>query len=155
MENTGAHNIDLILILAIGFSVALVLGYITHRFGWSSIVGLNIFMPQYLQNVVGLTPTNAGLTLIAFMIALNVSAGASGHVLCRVVHYKTLPMVGLAVSISALLVLAWNVDRVSHRPAGRGKAISGSRPTTIVSVWCRAWDHRHSVGSRNSMNEAR
>ncbi|MPZ38808.1 MAG: MFS transporter [Rhizobiales bacterium] len=86
---------------------------LAHAFGWSSIVGLNIFMPQYLQNVVGLTPTTAGLTLIIFMIALNISAGASGHVLCRVVHYKTLPMVGLAVSISALLVLAWNVDRVS------------------------------------------
>ena len=39
MENAGAHNLDLILILAIGFSAALVFGYITHRLGWSSIVG--------------------------------------------------------------------------------------------------------------------
>jgi MFS family permease len=86
---------------------------LAHAFGWSSIVALNIFMPQYLQNVIGLTPTVAGLTLILFMIALNISAGASGQVLCRVVHYKTLPIIGLAVSISALLVLAWNVDRLS------------------------------------------
>jgi MFS family permease len=86
---------------------------LAHAFGWSSIVGLNIFMPQYLQNVVGLTPTAAGLTLIMFMIALNVSAGASGHVLSRAVHYKTWPIIGLAISISALLVLAWNVDRVT------------------------------------------
>jgi MFS family permease len=84
-----------------------------HAFGWSSIVGLNIFMPQYLQNVIGLTPTSAGLTLVIFMIALNVSAGAAGHVVGRVVHYKALPMAGLAVSISALLVLAWNVGSVS------------------------------------------
>jgi CPA2 family monovalent cation:H+ antiporter-2 len=33
------HNIDLILTLAAGFSAALVLGYITHRLGWSPIVG--------------------------------------------------------------------------------------------------------------------
>ena len=39
MKNAGAHNLDLILILAIGFTVALVFGYITHRLGWSSIVG--------------------------------------------------------------------------------------------------------------------
>ena len=39
VENAGAHNLDLILILAIGFTVALVFGYITHRLGWSSIVG--------------------------------------------------------------------------------------------------------------------
>ena len=35
---------------------------VAHAFGWGSIVGLNIFLPQYLQNVVGLTPTDAGLT---------------------------------------------------------------------------------------------
>ena len=84
-----------------------------HAFGWSSIVALNIFMPQYLQNVIGLTPTAAGLTLVIFMIALNISAGTSGYVLGRVMHYKMLPMTGLAVAICAILVLAWNVDRVS------------------------------------------
>jgi MFS family permease len=84
-----------------------------HAFGWASIVGLNIFLPQYLQNVTGLTPTSAGLTLITFMIALNISAGASGYVLGRVVRYKLLPTAGLAVAICAILVLAWKVDSVS------------------------------------------
>src|SRR5262249_14552119 len=32
-------------------------------FGWASIVGLNIFLPIYLQSVMGLSPTNAGLAL--------------------------------------------------------------------------------------------
>lgn len=80
-----------------------------HAFGWSSIAGLNIFMPMYLQNVAGLTPTAAGLTLIAFMIALNISAGMSGYILGRLVHYKLLPMIGLCVAIGALLLMAWNV----------------------------------------------
>jgi MFS family permease len=84
-----------------------------HAFGWASIVCLNIFMPQYLQNVIGLTPTGAGLTLVIFMIALNISAGAAGYVLCRVVHYKMLPMAGLTVSVCAILLLAWNVDRLN------------------------------------------
>jgi MFS family permease len=84
-----------------------------HAFGWGSIAGLNIFLPVYLQNVVGLTPTSAGLTLIALMIALNVSAGLSGYVLGRVVRYKMLPMVSLLFSIGAVLILAWQVDRVS------------------------------------------
>jgi MFS family permease len=85
---------------------------VAHACGWSSIVALNIFMPQYLQNVVGLSPTSAGLTLITFMIALNISAGASGYMLGRVVRYKMLPMIGLTVSICAILVLAWRVARV-------------------------------------------
>jgi MFS family permease len=84
-----------------------------HAFGWSSIVALNIFMPQYLQNVAGLTPTASGFTLVIFMIALNISSGASGYVLGRVVHYKALPIMGLSVSICALMVLAWNVDNLS------------------------------------------
>ena len=33
------HNIELILTLAAGFSAALLLGYLTHRLGWSPIVG--------------------------------------------------------------------------------------------------------------------
>ena len=38
--------------------------------------------------------------------------------------------------------------------AGRMTAISGSRPTTRVSVWCRVWLHRQVVGSRMIMKEA-
>jgi MFS family permease len=83
-----------------------------HAFGWSSIVCLNVYMPQYLQNVTGLTPTGAGLTLVLFMIALNISAGTSGYVLGRVQHYKWLPIAGLTVSICAILALAWDVDRL-------------------------------------------
>jgi CPA2 family monovalent cation:H+ antiporter-2 len=36
---SAMHNIELILTLAAGFSAALVLGYLTHRLGWSPIVG--------------------------------------------------------------------------------------------------------------------
>ena len=38
--------------------------------------------------------------------------------------------------------------------AGRMTWISGSRPTSSVSVWCRVWLHRHTVGSRMIMNDA-
>jgi CPA2 family monovalent cation:H+ antiporter-2 len=38
IENT-AHHLDLIMLLAVGFTAALALGYVTHRLGWSAIVG--------------------------------------------------------------------------------------------------------------------
>src|SRR5215208_5626306 len=84
-----------------------------HAFGWSSIAGLNIFLPMYLQNVVGLSPTNAGLSLMMLMIALNISAGTSGYFLGRMVRYKLLPICALTVSISATIALALWVDRLS------------------------------------------
>jgi MFS family permease len=86
---------------------------IAHAFGWGSIIGLNIFLPMYLQNVVGLSATNAGLSLMVLMIALNVSAGLSGYMLGRMVRYKLLPMAALVVAIAATAMLAWWVDSVS------------------------------------------
>jgi MFS family permease len=84
--------------------------FIAGAFGWSSIVGLNIFLPSYLQTVIGLTPTDAGLSLMLIMVTLNTSAGLAGQVLCRVTRYKALPMAGLAVTIAAVLILGWRAD---------------------------------------------
>jgi MFS family permease len=81
--------------------------FVASAFGWGSIVGLNIFLPSSLQTVVGLTPTDAGLSLMVIMVTLNISAGLSGQVLSRVTRYKALPMAGLAVTIAAVLILGW------------------------------------------------
>jgi MFS family permease len=81
--------------------------------GWSAIVGLNIFLPIYLQSVVGLSPTDAGLSLIVLMVSLNISAGIGGQVLCRVAHYKVLPIAGLVVSIVSVILLALWADRLT------------------------------------------
>ena len=42
----------------------------------------------------------------------------------------------------------------TSQSVGRGTPISGSRPTTMVSVWWRAWLQRQTVGSRSTMNDA-
>jgi predicted MFS family arabinose efflux permease len=83
---------------------------VAHSFGWGSIIGLNIFLPTYLQSVVGLSPTNAGLSLMVLMIALNVSAGVSGVILGRMHHYKALPIAGLMLSIASTAALATWVE---------------------------------------------
>jgi Major Facilitator Superfamily len=73
-------------------------------------VGLNIFLPSYLQTVVGLSPTDAGLSLMVLMMTLNISAGLASPLLCRVTHYKALPMAGLAITIAAVLMLGWRAE---------------------------------------------
>src|SRR5712691_1514781 len=84
-----------------------------NAFGWGSIIGLNIILPIYLQGVMGLSPTSAGLSLIVFMVALNTSAGLAGQVLGRVRHYKLLPMIGLLVSTAAVATLAWRAESMT------------------------------------------
>jgi MFS family permease len=82
-------------------------------FGWGSIVGLNIFLPVYLQTVIGLSATSAGLGLMVLMATLNISAGLAGQVLGRVKHYKRLPIIALATATGAVLVLAWRGDSLT------------------------------------------
>ena len=84
-----------------------------NAFGWGSIVGLHIFLPIYLQNVVGMSPFVAGLSVIMLAIMLNVSAGVTGTLLPRMTHYKVLPIVGLVIAIGAIMVLAWRAQHVT------------------------------------------
>jgi predicted MFS family arabinose efflux permease len=81
--------------------------------GWGPIVGLNIFLPMYLQTVLGLSATAAGLSMMLMGVSLNTAAGLSSPLLGRAVHYKRVPMLGLTMSIAALLVLAWRADSMN------------------------------------------
>ncbi len=41
---------------------------LAHCFGWGSMIGLNIFLPMYLQSTLDWSPTDAGLSLIVLMV---------------------------------------------------------------------------------------
>jgi EmrB/QacA subfamily drug resistance transporter len=86
---------------------------IANTTGWGAIIGLNIILPIYLQSAMGLSATQAGLSLVVFMVALNSSAGLGGQVLGRVRHYKVLPMIGLSLSIAAIAYLAWRAGEMT------------------------------------------
>jgi EmrB/QacA subfamily drug resistance transporter len=84
-----------------------------NSFGWGSIVGLNIFLPMFLQTVLGMSATHAGLSLMVLMVTLNLSAGIAGHILGRVKHYKTVPILGLVLAIGSVATLAWQAGNLS------------------------------------------
>jgi sugar phosphate permease len=86
--------------------------FIANALGWASIVGLNIFLPSYLQSVAALTPTESGLALMVLMVTLNISAGLSSGIVCRMRHYKTLPIAGLVIAVAAVLILAWQAAQI-------------------------------------------
>jgi MFS family permease len=89
------------------------LAIVANAFGWGAIVGLHIFLPIYLQNIIGMSPLVAGLSVIMLAITLNISAGVTGTILPRLVHYKVIPIIGLLIAIAALIVLAWRAHSVS------------------------------------------
>ena len=84
-----------------------------NAFGWAPIVGLNIFLPVYLQNIVGLDPAAAGLSVLALAVMTNIAAGVSGVILPTQRHYKRIPIAGMAVAIATTLVMAWRAHSMT------------------------------------------
>ncbi len=81
-----------------------------NSFGWGGIIGLNIFLPIYLQWVLGMSATAAGVSLVALMATLNASAGFSAQLLVRHRRYKIVPLIGLALAIASVATLALEVE---------------------------------------------
>lgn len=84
-----------------------------NAFGWAPVVGLHIFLPVYLQNIVGMQPATAGLSVLLLAVTLNISAGITGTILPTLVHYKRITVAGLVLAIAAVLLLAWRATSVS------------------------------------------
>ncbi len=84
-----------------------------HSFGWGALVSLNIFLPMYLQTVLGWSPTSSGFSMMILMVTLNLSAGLSGQLLGRVHHYKALPLCCLVLGVGTVVTLALSAGHLS------------------------------------------
>jgi EmrB/QacA subfamily drug resistance transporter len=84
-----------------------------NAFGWGPIVGLHIFLPIYLQNIVGLAPAAAGISVLVLAVTLNITAGITGTILPRQERYKRIPVAGMLLAIVAVLTLAFRATRMT------------------------------------------
>ena len=89
------------------------LSMVAHSFGWGSIMALNVFLPMYLQTVLGWSATSSGVSVMILMITLNASAGLSSQLVGRVRHYKLLPNILLVVGIGAMAALGFEAASLS------------------------------------------
>ncbi len=80
---------------------------LANAMGASSIMVLNLFLPMFLQLLVGLGASDSGLLLMTLMFSFNVGAGISGHVTGRVRRYKVLPIIGVLLALSATVALGF------------------------------------------------
>lgn len=83
---------------------------IANATGWGAVIGLNVYLPLYLQSIHAMSPAQSGLYMMVLMVTVNSSALLGAHIAARVEHYKRFPMFTLVVSILAILYLAWRVD---------------------------------------------
>ncbi|MEO3886911.1 MDR family MFS transporter [Nonomuraea sp. B5E05] len=71
-----------------------------------AMFGAMIYLPQYLQIVKGLSPTDSGLMTLPMVAALFVSGVISGKVVTRTGRWKLFPVAGLLVVAAGLLLLS-------------------------------------------------
>jgi EmrB/QacA subfamily drug resistance transporter len=77
-------------------------------FAVGTIVGITIFTPLYCQTVLGISASQSGLTLIAFMAGTVIASQTTMRLMVRVKHYMRIPMVSLTLAIVVLSALAAN-----------------------------------------------
>jgi MFS family permease len=75
-------------------------------FAIGMVIALTIVLPLYAQLALGLSVSESALTIVALQGAATVSSISGGRLLVRFTHYKLVPVVGLLISIAALVPLA-------------------------------------------------
>jgi predicted MFS family arabinose efflux permease len=84
------------------FAIACAVGFIV---GFS-MFGSVTFLPMYLQVAKGVSPTQAGLTLVPMMAGVLVTSIGSGRIISRIGRYRVFPIVGTAITTVGLGLLA-------------------------------------------------
>ncbi|UVK45560.1 MFS transporter [Mesorhizobium sp. AR07] len=69
-------------------------------------IGLAVYLPVYLQSIVGLSVSESGLAMLGLLLGTVAGATFSGRAIPRFVHYKRIAMVGVLFSIVCLGLLA-------------------------------------------------
>ncbi|MFD2056005.1 MDR family MFS transporter [Mesorhizobium calcicola] len=69
-------------------------------------IGLAVYLPVYLQSIVGLSVSQSGLAMLGLLLGTVAGATLSGRMIQHVTHYKRIAMVGVLFSTICLGLLA-------------------------------------------------
>ncbi len=121
-------------------------------FSIGTIIGLSIYMPLYLELVLGVSPSMSGIALIAFTAGTVLGAFAAGRSLARHQHYKRIPMAGLLVAVLALAVMAAMPDGLSLAGVAGllflcGGGIGTMYPVTTILIQNAVLPHQFGVAT--------
>ncbi len=71
-----------------------------------AMFGAIIFLPFYLQTVMGMSPTESGLAMLPAVLGILTSSIVSGRLITRTGRYKIFPILGAAILTIALLMMS-------------------------------------------------
>jgi EmrB/QacA subfamily drug resistance transporter len=68
-------------------------------------VSLSVYIPLYFQELLGLTASQSGLALLPLAGGVVIGSTISGRLMVILVHYKKVPLIGLSIAFTTMLVL--------------------------------------------------
>ncbi|TPM36033.1 MDR family MFS transporter [Mesorhizobium sp. B2-3-5] len=113
----------------------------------ASSVGLAVYLPVYLQSMLGLTASESGIAMLGLLLGTVGGAASSGRLIPRFTHYKRIAMVGVFFAILCLGLLALVAGHASLLVVEIlticvGLGTGTTFPVTTVSVQ-NGVDHMH------------
>jgi EmrB/QacA subfamily drug resistance transporter len=108
-------------------------------FSIGTIIGLSIFVPLYVELVLGASPSASGIVLIAFMGGATLGSMLAGRLMSRLERYKRVPVFAMPIGIAALILFASAPAKLSVVQVAALLAIGGAGmgpmwPTTTVII---------------------
>jgi MFS family permease len=77
-----------------------------------TILGTVVYVPLFVQGVLGKSATSAGVIVLPFMLSAVVASVLSGQLVSRTGRYKAVAVAGLAV-LGVGLLLVWRMDEAT------------------------------------------
>ena len=75
-------------------------------FGMGTFIGLTIYVPIFLEGVVGLTASQSGVALVPLMVGTVTGATLSGRSMLYFRHYKRVPLAMMTISLACCATIA-------------------------------------------------
>ncbi|WP_237479572.1 MDR family MFS transporter [Lichenibacterium dinghuense] len=75
-------------------------------FAMGTFIGLTIYVPIFLEGVLGLTASQSGVALVPLMVGTVTGATLSGRSMLYFRHYKRLPIAMMGVSVACCAAIA-------------------------------------------------
>jgi len=99
-----------------------------------AMFGAIVFVPLYLQVVLGATPTQSGLELIPMMAGMLTASITSGRIISRIGRYKIFPIIGTALAAIGMFILSRIQVDSSYWLAATGLLILGLGLGNVIQV---------------------
>jgi MFS family permease len=108
-------------------------------FSIGTIIGLSIFIPLYIELVLGGSPSASGIVLIAFMGGATLGSMVAGRLMTRLERYKRVAVLAMPIGIVVLIVFALlpgnlTLTQVAVLLAIGGAGVGPMWPTTTVII---------------------